>query len=290
MQAWRMVEDATNHLSKISRDFSGVCGSATTFIDHLNEKLAAEDIAISKSFTELQSTRCVVPANQQHSFEVSCYNVICDKVLESMRTRFATHGKLYMQISCFDPNRFEEILASPEKIKFDAISTAVPEIDGPVLREELISFASSYRNLSRGLFDSDDETLSSAGEEEPDFSDSEPSACKPSMKKLCCQKCMSCAFKLLFQYRLCSSAYENLYMAYKYLITLSTTQCSCERCFSKLKILKSRLRSTLTQQNLETLMLIAIEKEVSLSIKRDKEKIIDRFGKTSAELHSLLLF
>ncbi|CAH2319437.1 zinc finger MYM-type 1-like [Pelobates cultripes] len=290
MQAWRMVEDATNRLSKISRDFSGVCGSATTFIDHLNEKLAAEDIAISKSFTEHRSTRCVVPANQQHSFEVSCYNVICDKVLESMRTRFATHGKLYMQISCFDPNRFEEILASPEKIKFDAISTAVPEIDGPVLREELISFASSYRNLSRGLFDSDDETLSSAGEEEPDFSDSEPSACKPSMKKLCCQKCTSCAFKLLFQYRLCSSAYENLYMAYKYLITLSTTQCSCERCFSKLKILKSRLRSTLTQQNLETLMLIAIEKDVSLSIKRDKEKIIDRFGKTSAELRSLLLF
>ncbi|CAH2293902.1 zinc finger MYM-type 1-like [Pelobates cultripes] len=290
MQAWRMVEDATNRLSKISRDFSGVCGSATTFIDHLNEKLAAEDIAISKSFTEHRSTRCVVPANQQHSFEVSCYNVICDKVLESMRTRFATHGKLYMQISCFDPNRFEEILASPEKIKFDAISTAVPEIDGPVLREELISFASSYRNLSRGLFDSDDETLSSAGEEEPDFSDSEPSACKPSMKKLCCQKCTSCAFKLLFQYRLCSSAYENLYMAYKYLITLSTTQCSCEQCFSKLKILKSRLRSTLTQQNLETLMLIAIEKDVSLSIKRDKEKIIDRFGKTSAELRSLLLF
>ncbi|CAH2220775.1 Hypothetical predicted protein [Pelobates cultripes] len=130
-----MVEDATNRLSKISRDFSGVYESATTFIDHLNEKLAAEDIAISKSITEHRSTRYVVPANQQHSFEVSCYNVICDTVLESMRTRFATHGKLYMQIACFDPNRFEEILASPEKIKLDVISTAVPEIDGPVLHE-----------------------------------------------------------------------------------------------------------------------------------------------------------
>ncbi|CAH2293949.1 Hypothetical predicted protein [Pelobates cultripes] len=136
MQAWlRMLQTV---YQKNSRDFSGVYGSSTIFIDHLNEKLAAEDIAISKSFTELRLTKCAVPANQQHNFEVSCYNVICDTVLESMRTRFATHGKLYMQIACFDPNQFEEILASPEKIQLDVISTAVPEIDGLVLCEKLI--------------------------------------------------------------------------------------------------------------------------------------------------------
>ena len=93
----------------------------------------------------------------------------------------------------------------------------------------------------------------------------------------------------LSQLQSCSTAYENLYLAYKYLMTLSFTQCSCERSFSRLKLVKSRLRSTLKQCNLESLMLIAVEREISYKLKNDKENILDSYAKTSKELSEYLL-
>ena len=78
-------------------------------------------------------------------------------------------------------------------------------------------------------------------------------------------------------------------VVYKYLTTLSIKQCSGERPFSKLMILKTRLRFPLTQDNLEALMLIAVEKNIALQLKNDKERIIDKFALTSKELSSLFL-
>ena len=63
--------------------------------------------------------------------------------------------------------------------------------------------------------------------------------------KKTCRCCVLCAFKLLYQFSHHSSAYSELYIAYKYLITLSVTQVECERCFSALRFVKNRLRSTM---------------------------------------------
>jgi len=69
------------------------------------------------------------------------------------------------------------------------------------------------------------------------------------------KNCLSLTFNLLSEYRLCAAAYENLYAAYKFIGTINVTQCSCERCFSKilhffqLRLLKTRLRTSVTQNN-----------------------------------------
>ena len=52
---------------------------------------------------------------------------------------------------------------------------------------------------------------------------------------------------------------------------------------------QTRLRSSLTQDNLETLMLIVVEKDIALRLKNGKERIIDKSAQTSKELSSLLL-
>jgi len=51
-------------------------------------------------------------------------------------------------------------------------------------------------------------------------------------------------------------------MAYKFLLTLSTTQVACERSFSTLEFVKNRLRSTIAQEHLEAFMLMATEKNM----------------------------
>ena len=200
------------------------------------------------------------------------------------------------------------------------IVEAIPNIQPDKVIPELKAFASTYKQLQKGLFepesdyetdsetDSDDEkdtddekdiddekenkdenVIEDRNDERFTESQMDQLSSESSSKKENCKDCLSCIFKLLIKYQLCSESFENLCSVYKYLLTLSITQCSCERSFSKLKIIKSRLRSTLTQHHLESIMLISVEKTIARKLRNDKESIIDRFANTSKELSALLL-
>ena len=65
------------------------------------------------------------------------------------------------------------------------------------------------------------------------------------------------------------------------------TSCIAKRTFSVLKRVKTRLRSTMEQERLEALMLMAIEADIVGKL--DVEKNIDLFGSTSVELSRKLI-
>lgn len=67
--------------------------------------------------------------------------------------------------------------------------------------------------------------------------------------------------------------FENLYNLIKLSLTLPTSSCTVERSFSKLKIIKTRLRSTMEQTRLENLMLISCEHDINIDI----DKVIIAF-------------
>ena len=83
------------------------------------------------------------------------------------------------------------------------------------------------------------------------------------------KQCIACCYKVLHRYSLHASAFTNLYLAYQYLLTLSFFQISCERAFSKSKIIKTRLRASLGNDKLETFMLVSSEKDILDSITID---------------------
>ena len=58
-----------------------------------------------------------------------------------------------------------------------------------------------------------------------------------------------------------------------------------ERVFSKLKIIKTKLRSTLHQNHLLPSMLMAVEKDLSI----DTGKLIDTVANSSSELKKLCI-
>ncbi|PRQ55195.1 putative HAT dimerization domain-containing protein [Rosa chinensis] len=64
-------------------------------------------------------------------------------------------------------------------------------------------------------------------------------------------------------------------LAYQILLTVPVTVASAERSFSKLKLLKSYLRSNMSQERLNGLALISIENEYLGKINCDK--LIDQF-------------
>ncbi|XP_075499871.1 uncharacterized protein LOC142538436 [Primulina tabacum] len=57
--------------------------------------------------------------------------------------------------------------------------------------------------------------------------------------------------------------FPNAHIAYKILLIVSVTVASTERSFSKLKLIKTFLRSTMSQERLNELAMLSIEKEIT---------------------------
>lgn len=99
--------------------------------------------------------------------------------------------------------------------------------------------------------------------------------------------CVLCVCKLLTQYNLFCHCYPGLEMAYKLLLTLSISQVTCERCFSKLKIIKNRLRNILSAEHLNSFILMSCERDILVSL--NNEEIIDRVALKGKLLTSKLM-
>jgi len=82
-----------------------------------------------------------------------------------------------------------------------------------------------------------------------------------------------------------SYCYYYCIIAYRILLTIFVTVASSEMCFSKLKLLKSYLRSTMTQERLNRLVTIAIENDI---LEINYEDIIEDF--ISKNTRRMLLF
>ena len=74
--------------------------------------------------------------------------------------------------------------------------------------------------------------------------------------------------------------YPNLSIALRLLLTLPVTVASGERSFSKLKLIKTYLRTTMTQERLSSLAVLSIEQEMRRSL--DMKDVIARFADAKA--------
>ena len=72
-----------------------------------------------------------------------------------------------------------------------------------------------------------------------------------------------------------STFFPNIHTLLRLLATLPVTTAHCERSISGLKLLKTCLRSTMTNQRLNGLALMKMHKEVEV----DPEAVIDAFAK-----------
>ena len=74
--------------------------------------------------------------------------------------------------------------------------------------------------------------------------------------------------------------FPNVVNAYRVLLTIPVIVASAQRNFSKLKLLKTYMRSTMSQERLNGLALISIESDVLESI--DYQELIESFASKNA--------
>ena len=77
-----------------------------------------------------------------------------------------------------------------------------------------------------------------------------------------------------------ADCYLNVSIAYQILLTILVTVASAERSFSKLKLLKKNLRSTMLQERLNSLAMCSIEKDILDKI--DLDIVLEDFASGNA--------
>ena len=80
--------------------------------------------------------------------------------------------------------------------------------------------------------------------------------------------------------------FPNLRIALQILLTIAVSIASCERSFSKLKLILSYLRASMGQDRLADLALLSVEKETAEKI--DFDDIINKFASMKARKINLV--
>ena len=94
LQAWRMINEATDKLSKGARIYQ----LSTTFINGVNDKLSEQGIHLTTDLPEIRATRRAPEVQSaEKNFEINCHNVILDTVVLTISNRFSQHKKLYIR-------------------------------------------------------------------------------------------------------------------------------------------------------------------------------------------------
>jgi hypothetical protein len=291
------VRNARVDINKI--EFDLVHEKAKAFVEKANDALSEEDelsdICIESDLPVKRISRkkrmdgenCFDerPNNPVELYRFDVFRPIIDQISSSLQERFADENEeLYRESNYFAPSSFAEFTDNPDlvdTIDFSSISRLV-EITEKDLKSELRSFAQLFlmnrpKPVSQPRVPDEDEIDSDT----EDFSN--PNTCT---EKDNCQQCFLCCHRFLLECNLHCSAFKNLSKVYNFLITLSFTQVQCERSFSKLKMIKTRLRSSLGQDLLESYMLMSTEVDLLNSIGFDD--ILSALCKESAEMKNLL--
>ncbi|XP_034051779.1 uncharacterized protein LOC117532559 [Gymnodraco acuticeps] len=303
LTAHRMIVAAETQLKDMTRDFEKVKTAAATFVQWANnqteEQSEETELEVEAALPqkrgrkkktmpgEMSKDEAVTDA--ETSYKIDVHNQIMDTVTGSMHQRFLKNGTLYADLALLAPKRFNQVTSYaggfPEAALQELSKCLLPFDDRATvakLQSELISLAGQWNRLKTSVFEEYTTKTTEAGPE-----DAEDEAEMVYKKCSSCKDCPLCCYRILKQYNLLTDAYHIIGLAYRFLLTLSVTQVACERSFSTLKLIKNRLRSSLSQQNLESFMLMATQPDVLKML--DSDQIIDGVAEKSELLQKLLI-
>lgn len=313
MAAVKMVQSAAEDIKSDRDSFDELNDRAVGFVTAVNKKIISEtdmDVSVEEMIPitrtrrvkrrdgEIASDEPIVDALDK--YRVNQYQVIYDTTYQSLTERFSGESnELIEEMSLFHPDSFEKV--SRLKTLELPFLARVLKIESNLLAEELKHFSKNFSSLSivtdienmvliedeeedEDVVDPDEDEEAEGTDEDERDAEQKLHKCKTGKP---CNKCLACCFILLCKLNLHISTYTNLHRAYEYFMTLPCTEVACERAFSKLKIIKSRLRSALLQQHLDSLLLMYVERELTYEL--DIDEIVKSFARTSRELTRLLI-
>uniref|UniRef100_H2ZTC6 DUF4371 domain-containing protein n=1 Tax=Latimeria chalumnae TaxID=7897 RepID=H2ZTC6_LATCH len=230
ISAWSMVKQAK--AQKFVDDFS--------FLQELDETSLGIDIENDipeKRILKKKRMAREKALHKKHKSSLDClrvdmYNTVLDQAPNSMEERF-DQNRLTSDTSCLDPRWFDQIVTE------GLPGNSLPEF-------YVLGAGDDYNPGDENESDSEEFMLSSRQQKPEKMKD-----------------------KFESKLNLHTSAHSLLFITYEYVLCLSFIQLSCERAFSYLKLIKTRLRFSLSNSMLEAFMLMAVDRNLLESISED---------------------
>ena len=163
-----------------------------------------------------------------------------DSVINSTSKRFQNFKNLASKFSCLDPKHFKKTLDEDNVNKLECLAgTYSDAIDS---KTEIVQEFHSFKDMFKEIMSSKTNS---------------------SVEKLTINN----VFKFMRANDMCS-IYPNLSTLYHIFLTLPISSAGAERSFkfSRLKLIKSYLRSTMTEERLSGLALLSIERHLLLNL------------------------
>lgn len=314
LQAKTMIKTTLKTLKNESRNFQNIYESALKFVSWANKNLEEQHIEfeVQESFCEVrvkakkkmfgEKSIDHVIVDPIEKFKINVFNITMDNVINNLEYRFKDENELASDFSYLDPKYFKEIKYVPESAfkklcdSLNSFQNGQNRVEVMNLKEELLDFIKKWPQLRNSSFDEtkdlhktlqiEDDLEEFNCEDEEDTRSDNDQQCNEQKNKRC-YDCIFCCFNILVHYKMYSNAYHNLFIVYKYVLSLSSTQVACERSFSTLKYIKTRLRNRLTDDHLEAMMLMNLNSDILDIIQT--EQIINEVCKYSTVLKKSLL-
>jgi len=298
-QVIKMVKQTMHTLNEQSRDFENILEASNTFTEWANITFNDRHLGLNipREFAEHRISRKKIMAgeiskddptiNQVNKYRINVFNVIYDQIINGIQHRFSEH-EIFSSISILDPSNFVSTLnlshidiAKKLTRLTSILNKFEPSLTVGTFTDEIKDFASKWPKIKELVDDDDQEKLLQYDDNNEDNEE------KADENKNKCKYCIICCFKVLQIYNLHSMAYSSLFLAYKFIITLSCTQVRCETAFSKLKYILNRLRNCLLQEKMDTFLQMNIENHILQNIKN--EDVIELLANKSSLLKNILI-
>jgi len=294
--ATSMIRSKKEQLLKLREDFKSIAIEVKQFIENHKDE----------HFTPLPQKRTrkrkMMPGEQAidepisdplTNFKYHTFYVVLDIIYSQISQKFNESTlSIFKDLSLITKKRILEIKTDNKKLPSDAFegvaSIYSKYFNAEILRTEFIWLVSCFSDLEKTIclpkyLHKDNKTYSDSESHNSDSESDEELILKDHIEDFTNSSSLIYIFKLI-----CSSnirfTLPNIYMLVKIAVTLPVSSASTERSFSKLKLVKTRLRSTMAESRLEGLMRIACEQDIEINT----DSVINNFAKNSSQLLKLL--
>lgn len=198
-----------------------------------------------------------ITGDSQQLWIQNVFYATVDAALLGLKERFIEQKDLLVALSCLLPNGFDTCILMPNELLKEKLVTVATKL--ALNPDALIAEYTSFVSLMISL------------------------------KPIYPNQHHGVTFFVLYNYmhsNQLSILYPELYMAYRHLSVVPISQAECERCFSKMKILKDRLANRLSDVHLNDRLLLSMEFDIMFNLKT--EEIIQKYAASSSELTRVL--
>lgn len=291
------IQSLRESLIQFPEKFEIIIEKALVFIQNVNARIQQDN--------EMQSLQieCAIdtPTDEIHKTDIinnvrititSFVKQLVNEIDKRFITNSDQNASLFKELSYFDPAHFDKELNRNdfaiknllERVKIDISNENIVFNELKMLAADLVFTSSKAINTSLTNFindyESDDEgclpVLIVSESDLEEIENDTPIHIEPTPQGC---KCIECILMFINESIENQRRYSNLNEIFRYIGALPSTEVKCERDFSKMKIIKNRLRSSLGNTNMENLLILSAEAEMFNDI--TVEDILNKTASTS---------